>query len=41
MESAGKVELVVERTGNLTIESHVIYESIDGTATGGEDYEKV
>ena len=41
MESAGKVELVVERTGNTTVESYVKYESIDGTATGGEDYEKV
>ena len=41
LESAGSVELVVERTGNIEQESFVRYESIDGTATGGEDYEKV
>ena len=41
MESAGSVELVVERTGNTLIDSFVKYESIDGTATGGDDYEKV
>merc|ERR1739838_611094 len=40
MESAGSVELVVERTGNTLVDSFVKYESIDGTATGGDDYEK-
>jgi len=41
MESAGTVEIVVLRTGNVQKEAKVRYESIDGTATAEEDYIKI
>jgi len=41
METCGKVEVIVTRTGLLQFPASVSYRTIDGTATSGEDFKPV
>jgi solute carrier family 8 (sodium/calcium exchanger) len=39
MENAGQIKLIILRTGNLDIPAAINYETLNGTAMAGEDYD--